>query len=538
VLRAKEVEIDTTIKNMREQNALLQDNKKAMLNLLEDSRILEDELKAERDRATAIVSSMSEGLFMVDREYRVVLMNKMAEKLLGLAGKKVIGENMTSVTWMYQGDKELPIQERPLMRTLTSGEPIILGLEDNYYFKGPEGKPFPTALSTAALKRDDKIVGALVTFHDITRDKEVKNTIEKMVEDRTLQLKEEQARLTASINSLELGFILTDIDGGIISKNPATGSIMNLPWGIKSLKDIDGVLRTSFSLIDLHNKARNERKPVDIRNISFGGKFIALFVAPIYVGNRDEDFIGTAILVQDQTEAKVLERSRDEFFSIASHELRTPLTAIRGNTSLIQDHYSEHLDPELKEMIGDIHDSSIRLIDIVNDFLNMGRLEQQRFTFKNEAFSIEDLITDALKEYQVTGSRAKLSLDFEKPAVPLPKAFADRERVRQILVNLIGNSLKFTEQGGVKVTVKSDDGLVTVLVSDTGRGIALQNQALLFHKFQQAGESLFTRDTTKGTGLGLYISKLMIEGMGGKIWLAQSEEHKGSTFAFALPIAK
>jgi signal transduction histidine kinase len=288
----------------------------------------------------------------------------------------------------------------------------------------------------------------------------------------------------------------------------------------------------------LHNKARNDHKPTDKRNISLAGKFIDIFVAPIYVGGRDEDFIGSALLIQDQTEAKVLERSRDEFFSIASHELRTPLTAIRGNTSLIQEHYSDKLDPELKEMVNDIHDSSIRLIDIVNDFLNMGRLEQQRIDFKNESFVIEDLIAAALKEYEVTGSRQNLSLEFIAPPKPMPRVFADKDRIRQVLINLIGNSLKFTTMGGVKISVRENDGMVEVSIVDTGRGIALPNQALLFHKFQQAGDSLFTRDTTKGTGLGLYISKLMIEAMGGKIWLVRSEEGKGSEFAFTLPLAK
>ena len=92
--------------------------------------------------------------------------------------------------------------------------------------------------------------------------------------------------------------------------------------------------------------------------------------------------------------------------------------------------------------------------------------------------------------------------------------------------------------GGITISSAVSDGMVQVSIADTGRGIPLNNQALLFHKFQQAGDSLFTRDTTKGTGLGLYISKLMIEGMGGKIWLVKSEEGKGSVFAFTVPIAK
>jgi PAS domain S-box-containing protein len=537
-LKDKEQEADEIVKRAQEQTTLLEDNKKAMLNLLEDSRMLEQTLKVERDRATVIVSSISEGLFMVDTNYNILLMNPMAEKMLGLDSKNIVGQNLGKVTQLYKKDKELPPESRPLMQTLKTGVPSSYGLEDDMSVKTASGVRIPIALSTSALRHGEEVTGALVTFHDISRDKQMKETIEETVEKRTMQLKEEQARLTASINSLELGFILTDVDGAIASKNPAASSILNLPWGIKTLTDVDNILHAPFSLVEMHKKSRDERKPTDKRNLSFAGKFIDLFVAPIYVGGRDEDFIGSAILIQDQTEAKVLERSRDEFFSIASHELRTPLTAIRGNTSLIQEHYSEKLEPELKEMVSDIHDSSVRLIDIVNDFLNMGRLEQQRATFKNEPFAIDDLISRAVREYEVTGSRQNLLIQFEKPASPLPKAFADQDRVRQILINLIGNSLKFTSAGSIIIKAAVVDNMIEVSVIDTGRGIPLNNQALLFHKFQQAGDSLFTRDTTKGTGLGLYISKLMIEGMGGKIWLVKSEEGKGSTFAFTVPIAK
>jgi PAS domain S-box-containing protein len=538
VIQLKAKEIEESLKHQQEQATIQEENKRAMLNLLEDSRVLEEDLKIERDRANAIVSSMTEGLFVVDKNYKIVLMNPMAGKLLGLEMKAVIGQDFGTITHAYKGSKVVPTEARPLIQTMKTGIPSAVGLEDDYAFKTSTGVMVPVSLSTVALRRGEEVIGGLVTFHDISRDKQVKETIEQTVEERTLQLKEEQARLTSSINSLEMGFILTDIDGGIISKNPAASSLLNLPWGTKGLADMDAAMKASFALVDLHNKARNEHKPVEKRNVTLGGKNIDVFVAPIYIGGRDEDFIGSVLLIQDQTESRVLERSRDEFFSIASHELRTPLTAIRGNTSLIQEHYSEGLDPELKEMINDVHESSVRLIDIVNDFLNMGRLEQQRVTFKNESFVMEDLIHSALKEYEVTGSRQHLSLEFIEPSKPMPRVFADKERTRQVIVNLIGNAIKFTTVGGVKISVRENDNMVELSISDTGRGIALNNQALLFHKFQQAGDSLFTRDTTKGTGLGLYISKLMIEGMGGKIWLVNSEEGKGTTFAFTIPLAK
>jgi signal transduction histidine kinase len=114
--------------------------------------------------------------------------------------------------------------------------------------------------------------------------------------------------------------------------------------------------------------------------------------------------------------------------------------------------------------------------------------------------------------------------------------YADKNRVKQVIYNLAGNALKFTERGGITVGAEVLGNKVHVTVIDTGRGISDKNQNLLFHKFQQAGNSLYTRDTTRGTGLGLYISKLLVENMGGTLALEHSEEGKGTTFGFTIPI--
>jgi len=243
------------------------------------------------------------------------------------------------------------------------------------------------------------------------------------------------------------------------------------------------------------------------------------------------------ILMSDITERKIMERSKDEFFSIASHELRTPLTSIRGNSTMIMEYFPDLVkDETLKEMLGDIHDSSERLIGIVNDFLDVSSLEQGKMVFKTESFDISEVIENVVYDLQSVAKGKNLYLKYDKSTHNLTAVSADRNRTRQIIYNLIGNALKYTEQGGVEVKVTQADKLVKILVSDSGRGIPLDMQNLLFHKFQQASKSLLTRDTTKGTGLGLYISKKMAENMGGKIALEHSEEAKGSTFSLSLPL--
>ncbi len=249
--------------------------------------------------------------------------------------------------------------------------------------------------------------------------------------------------------------------------------------------------------------------------------------------------LGTVILLEDLTERIVMERSRDEFFSIASHELRTPLTAIRGNTKMMQDYYPEQFkDPQLKEMLSDIHDSSIRLIEIVNDFLDTSRLEQGKIQFRPTVFNPVNLVEQVLKEYRAGGISPGLYLKFSAPKADPQSVMADFDRLKQVIINLIGNGLKYTDKGGITVSIENVPGFVEIAVTDTGHGIPEDSQHLLFRKFQQTSNNILTRDSTRSTGLGLYISKLIMTSMEGHIRLDRSQIDKGSTFVISIPVAK
>ena len=273
------------------------------------------------------------------------------------------------------------------------------------------------------------------------------------------------------------------------------------------------------------------------RNVTFGPRFFRFFFMPI-AGAKAKTTLGTVLLMEDVTEAKTMERSRDEFFSIASHELRTPLTAIRGNSGMLLDFYKKQLaDPDMHSMVDDIHGASLRLIAIVNDFLDMSRLEMGKFVFKNEPFNITSLIREILREYGVTGANHKLKLELAPFAGPDPWVRADADRARQVIINLISNGIKVTTQGGVTIHLVPQKRNLHIKVTDTGMGIPVDSQHLLFRKFQQASNNILTRDNTQSTGLGLYISKLLVSGMHGRIFLEHSEVGHGTTFVLELPQA-
>jgi signal transduction histidine kinase len=143
-----------------------------------------------------------------------------------------------------------------------------------------------------------------------------------------------------------------------------------------------------------------------------------------------------------------------------------------------------------------------------------------------------------VRELHTLSDAKNIEMVIDQSIASAPSVTADKQRIKQVIYNLIGNAVKFTESGSITISTRTEEDLVYTVVTDTGRGMSAENQQLLFRKFQQAENSLLTRDSTKGTGLGLFISKLIIEQSGGTIGLQTSELGKGSAFSFCLPRTK
>lgn len=366
---------------------------------------------------------------------------------------------------------------------------------------------------------------------------EEKINAENLVVVRTKELSDEKARLLASINSLAMGFAIIDNEENFIINNPSLLSILDVKEDKMSLPGISDLLAIGFpSLSDRLKQCVVDECVIELKEIIYGKKYLRLFLTPVFSVNDTP--LGGVLLVEDITEAKILERSRDEFFAVASHELRTPLTAIRGNSEMILDDYKDKIkNKDVLSMINDINEASVRLIGIVNDFLEVSRLEQGNISLKKIKFDIVENLTKIVNSLKNEASKKGLSLNIINPDKELPEVFADKTRVEQVMFNLIGNSIKFTDKGSVTASFEKIDNFIKVRIEDTGKGISLKNENLLFRKFQPAGEDILARDVTKSTGLGLYISKIIIEQMGGSIGLEKSDPEKGSTFFFTIPIA-
>ncbi|MBN2198099.1 HAMP domain-containing protein [Candidatus Wolfebacteria bacterium] len=362
----------------------------------------------------------------------------------------------------------------------------------------------------------------------------------KELENYAKSLKEESARLIASINSLSIGFIIFDSELKIFLLNNILKNILGLNNNPSNFNDIESQFqKIPFDLRFQCEKCLKEKKPIEIKELVFGKKFLKLFLAPIVLFYEVSETIGIVMLIEDVTEAKALERSKEDFFAMASHELRTPLTAIRGNASIIKDFYADKIkDEEILKMVDDMHKASIRLIHIVNDFLNASSLEQNKIAFKIERFNMADLVKETLKEFEQIAKDKGLYLKTETFDDSFNNEVkADKEKTRQVIINFLGNAIRFTRKGGVTISIKKQGDFLKISVKDTGMGISLESQPLLFKKFQVAVENTLTHDLSSGSGLGLYISKLLIETMGGKIGLEKSVLGEGSVFFFVLPLA-
>lgn len=373
-----------------------------------------------------------------------------------------------------------------------------------------------------------------------------KENIEQTVMERTEQLRQEQARLRASVNSLKSGFLMTFMDDQKAIYNPALQELLGLNdkedknHGNTTLAYIKRVQSKIGKSFDLDGAIKNSLKKgltFSADNVEVGDKFISIIGAPIVLNGQDQA-IGCVVLMDDNTAEMLLERSKDEFISIASHELRTPLTAIRGNASMLETMYGEQMpNADAKEMLSDIKDSSVRLIAIVNQFLSTSRLEQKRTEFVMATVDIGKSIVSSVDQIKTLADEKKLNIIVKVPD-NLPLVLTDETRTQEILINIIGNAVKYTEKGEITVSAKEIKGFVEIDVEDTGQGIDEKNQSLLFHKFQQASSNILTRDDSRSTGLGLYITKLLIEQMGGTIYLKKSKIGQGSTFSFTLPITR
>jgi len=271
-----------------------------------------------------------------------------------------------------------------------------------------------------------------------------------------------------------------------------------------------------------------------------GRRFIVtMTTSPIYT--HDGQIAGGITLFRDISAEKAMGRQRDEFISTASHEMRTPIAAIEGYLSLAMNPATATVDDRAKSYLEKAHDSIGHLGELFKNLLMITKLEDKSLADKVAPVNVSQIVEKAVEDMQTLAAKKGLTLQLTSgnqlvaeanPVMPLYQVRGNLERLREVVMNLIENAIKYTPAGRVTVNITGDTDTVTVGVSDSGMGIAAEDLPHLFQKFYRV-DNTATR-TIGGTGLGLYICRTVVELYGGRIW-AESRPGSGSTFAFRLP---
>ena len=261
------------------------------------------------------------------------------------------------------------------------------------------------------------------------------------------------------------------------------------------------------------------------------------------VRQKEELALLTTQLEQVNEQLKRLDETKSEFVSIASHQLRTPLTVIKGYISMILEGSFGSVPDKHRQPLEKVYESGERLISLVENLLSVSRIESGRMKYTMAFTQLADLAAKVVDELSTAAKKKQLALKFSMPQKLPPLINLDEEKIRQVMTNLVDNSIKYTKRGTVAVSVRHEpngvDGhfqkpCVVFSVSDTGNGVRAEDKDRLFQNvIRRQGSALVH---TEGTGLGLYVGRMMVEAHGGAIWVESKGEGLGSTFAFAIPL--
>lgn len=361
------------------------------------------------------------------------------------------------------------------------------------------------------------------------------------------ELRETLADLNAIVDNLADGLLVADTQNYITRFNPALKHLFNM----QNVNLKNQPLQDLFpeELVNLIQNTHHQDQKVVTAEVTLPQNRIGQALATTILKEAELDegdqCLGSVILIRDVTHEREVDRMKTEFIATVSHELRTPLTSVLGFASIIQNKLEAIIAPALNQSdqktqktiqkilsnIEIIVTEAERLTSLINDVLDIAKMESGRVNWNFQPNNLKQIVDQAIAATSSLISLKGLSLVEEIPS-HLPSVIVDKNRIIQVLINLISNAIKFTPKGTITCRIEIHHKEIVIQIKDTGIGISPEHQDKVFEKFHQVGDIL--TDKPKGTGLGLPICKQIIEHHGGKIWVT-SQPNKGSTFAFSLP---
>jgi len=526
---------------------------RAFNHMAEQLRQILETLRRERDLVARIMECSPVGITMVNREGRITFANARAEQLLGLSRDEITGRAFNAPEWRitdYEGNP-VPDEDLPFSRVMRSKQPVndILQAIDR-----PDGRRVLFSINgTALLDEAGRVDGVVLTIEDITARKQAEEQIrtlnqelEQRVRDRTAELRQQTRYLRTLIDTLPVLAWLKDTQSRYLAANQALAEACGrTPDELVGKSDLEvwpRALAEAYRADDAEVMATRLRKTLEESVADAKGTYwVETYKAPVV--DEDGTVLGTVGIARDISarkateaareaalaEAERLARVRSEFLAQMSHELRTPLNGILGYAQILQ--RDKTIGERQLTGLGIIQQSGEHLLTLINDILDFAKVEAGKLEVIPTDFSTAKFLRVIASIIRVKAEQKDLI--FTVDAAPnLPEGIrADEKRLRQVLLNLLANAVKFTERGQVTLRVRVVSlARLRFEVQDTGVGIGPDQLKNLFQPFEQVGNA---QQRAGGTGLGLAISRQLVRLMGSDIHV-ESQPGQGSTFWFEL----
>lgn len=348
-------------------------------------------------------------------------------------------------------------------------------------------------------------------------------------------LESEKGKLAAVINSMTDGVVMVDMHNQVLVSNPAVRSLLEIAGGQETtMYDVVDALAGKVDVRTKIEQAIGSRSPIVIHTVQLKNHVVELTITP--VRSQQGDQLGAAVVFHDITTEKDLEKLRQDFTAMMVHELRAPLTAVRWSSESLGKMAvpGATIEPKkVEETALTISSASRNMLELVNDLLDVAKIEAGKFDLNLQEYDLVAIIKDQLLTFKALAEQKRLQLSDTLPDKFMVKC--DKVRISQALENLLSNAIKYTDSGQVMVTLTADqqNKRATVAVRDSGVGVSREDISQLFSKFRQLKN---TDNARKGTGLGLVVSKGIVEAHGGQIWAESAGDNMGTTFYFTLPL--
>ena len=489
---------------------------------------ISDRKRAEQmlELQAVITRNMAEGICLVRADNGVIVYaNPKFEQMFGYDCGELNGQHVSIVNYASEQVTAEEVNQAIRSAVLQSGD-----FTYEVHNVKKDGTPFWCSATCSVFSHPDYGDVLVAVHQDITVAKHLEE-VRKRTEE---ELRQSEAKFRSLSESSPLGIFMTDIGGQCIYTNPRYQAICGCTFDealgdgwVQFIhpEDREPVATGWSSAVSQRQEFRSEiRYARKDRTIRFG----RVHSAPIF--SVSDELIGYVGTVEDITDSRAIETMKNEFISIVSHELRTPLTSIRGSLGLVAAGVFKN-KPEAAQQMLDIaaHDTE-RLVRLVNDILDLERLDAHKVNLVKQWCDAETLLQQSVKTVQSLAAEGKITLRVEADSI---QVWVDCDRIIQTLVNLVSNAIKFSPpESTITLSVQDQADRVLFQVKDQGRGIPADKLDTIFGRFQQVDAS----DSRQkgGTGLGLAICKSIVQQHGGKIWV-ESVVGEGSNFYFTVP---